>query len=280
MIEDWVMLAKRYKGSTVMGADLWNEPKGISSWGTGDLATDWNLAAERIGNAILAVNPDWLIIVEGIGTGTWWGGNLQGVAKHPVVLKIPNRVVYSVHEYCQDVSNQTWFLDPIFPMNLRDVWERNFGYIVRQQIAPVWVGEFGTSFHYKTDLPWLLHWIKYMNGEFSVDGVNELPAGHSGISWAFWSIAPGGDTGGILKADWLTVESDKLAYISAAMGSTDIATINRSEPFIPPPANKSSVVSMPTFMPTFRPFALQTSGNQILSAQGFPIRITGVNWYA
>nr|WP_245864228.1 cellulase family glycosylhydrolase [Paenibacillus donghaensis] len=67
------MLAQRYADNpTVIGADLHNEPHGTASWGTGNLATDWRLASERAGNAILAVNPNWLILVEGIET------NVQG----------------------------------------------------------------------------------------------------------------------------------------------------------------------------------------------------------
>jgi aryl-phospho-beta-D-glucosidase BglC (GH1 family) len=62
-INDWVMLAERYAGNaTVVGMDLHNEPHGQATWGTGDPATDWRLAAERAGNVILAVNPHLLII--------------------------------------------------------------------------------------------------------------------------------------------------------------------------------------------------------------------------
>ena len=277
LISDWVFLAQRYKGTAVMGADLWNEPKRESSWGTGNLQTDWNSAAERIGNAILAVNSDWLIFVEGIGEGTWWGGNLLGVASNPVVLSVPNKLVYSVHEYCQDVHNQTWFLDPIFPDNLRTVWERYFGYIVRQQIAPMWVGEFGTAFRYPHSRIWLSKWVEYMNGEYSTDGVSELPPNHLGLSWCFWSVTPGGDVGGIFKDDWLTIESEKMSLISVAMGDV-LYTIDRNVAFISPPLNKTSVVPMPTAAPTSRPRFLNTSGNQIVTDTGHYARLTGVNW--
>ena len=82
-ISDWVAMAKRYKGNpTVAAFDLDNAPHGKASWGTGVKDTDWNSAAERCGNAILAENPDVLIIVEGVsivGTDSyWWGGNLSG----------------------------------------------------------------------------------------------------------------------------------------------------------------------------------------------------------
>ena len=53
-ISDWQMLANRYKGnSTVVGADLHNEPHGSACWGCGNQQTDWRLAAQRAGNAIL-----------------------------------------------------------------------------------------------------------------------------------------------------------------------------------------------------------------------------------
>src|SRR4029079_12715287 len=55
-ISDWTMLASRYAGNpTVIGADLHNEPHGPATWGDGG-SNDWRLAAERAGNAILAVN--------------------------------------------------------------------------------------------------------------------------------------------------------------------------------------------------------------------------------
>ena len=58
-INDWVALAQRYAGNpTVIGADLHNEPHGIATWGDGNPATDWRLAAEAAGNAILAANPE------------------------------------------------------------------------------------------------------------------------------------------------------------------------------------------------------------------------------
>src|SRR5215212_2505031 len=63
-ISDWVMLARHYANNpTVVGADLHNEPHGDACWGCGVQATDWRLAAERAGNAILAANPGWLIFV-------------------------------------------------------------------------------------------------------------------------------------------------------------------------------------------------------------------------
>ena len=49
----------------VFGVDLVNKPH-AASWGFGR-ATDWNMAAARIGNHILSKCPRWLIFVEGVG---------------------------------------------------------------------------------------------------------------------------------------------------------------------------------------------------------------------
>src|SRR5216684_4702261 len=107
-IHDWVMLAQHYRGNdTVIGADLDNEPHSPAIWGGGNPSTDWRLAAEQAGNAILAVNPQWLIIVEGIdiyqGDSYWWGGNLEGAARYPVRLSEPDKLVYSPRDYGPDV---------------------------------------------------------------------------------------------------------------------------------------------------------------------------------
>jgi len=108
-IDDWTFLATRYVNSAVIGADLWHEPKDTVSWGTGNADKDWDSAATAAGNAILAANPQWLIIVEGTGSDTWWGGNLKGVATKPITLSIAKKLVYSIHEYPQEYYNQPWF---------------------------------------------------------------------------------------------------------------------------------------------------------------------------
>ena len=51
-------LATRYPGQdTVIGIDLHNEPHDPACWGCGDTATDWRLAAQRAGNAVLVGQP-------------------------------------------------------------------------------------------------------------------------------------------------------------------------------------------------------------------------------
>jgi endoglucanase len=202
-ISDWQMLASRYRGNTtVVGADLHNEPHDEACWGCGDTGRDWRLAAERAGNAILSVNPDWLIIVEGVqnynGDYYWWGGNLSGAGTYPVRLNVPNRLVYSAHDYPSTVSAQQWFNDPSYPNNLPAIWDSHWGYLHKNNIAPVLLGEFGTKLETTSDTQWLDTLVNY------------LGYGAGGINWTFWSWNPNsGDTGGILLDDWLTIHQAK-----------------------------------------------------------------------
>jgi cellulose 1,4-beta-cellobiosidase len=165
-VNDWVMLANRYKGNpTVVGADLRNEPHNPSgatyngsgsgaTWGTGNPATDWRLAAQKAGNAILGANPNLLILVEGISDyqlpsgvidSDWWGGNLEGAATAPVKLDVPDRLVYSPHDYGPNLFAQQWFNSSTTAASLGAVWDKFWGYLSKQGTAPVMVGEFGTT---------------------------------------------------------------------------------------------------------------------------------------
>jgi aryl-phospho-beta-D-glucosidase BglC (GH1 family) len=205
-ISDWKMLAQRYAGNpTVIGADLHNEPHGEATWGDGNMATDWRLAAERAGNAVLAINPDWLIVVEGIETtgsnNYWWGGNLRNAGASPVRLNVAQRVVYSPHDYPSSLFAQSWFSDPSYPANLEGVWDATWGYLVKQNIAPVLLGEFGTKYQTDSDKQWLATLGSYVTS--------------NGLSFAFWCLNPNsGDTGGILQNDWQTVETNKHAALT------------------------------------------------------------------
>lgn len=189
-ISDWTMLAQHYAGNaTVIGADLSNEPHDPATWGDGS-ATDWAAAATRAGDAIQAVNSNWLIMVEGIqtyqGQSTWWGGNLAGVASHPITLTDPNKLVYSPHDYPASVYPQTWFSAPNYPNNLPSFWNQEWGYIYQQNIAPIFLGEFGTKLQTTSDQQWLTQLVNYLDG----NGALTVTAGQQGPSSAYWSWNP------------------------------------------------------------------------------------------
>lgn len=209
-IRDWQFLAERYKHNpTVVGVDLHHEPHGKACWGCGEKAYDWKAAAEKAGNAILSVNPEWLIIVEGVqsynGKSYWWGSNLMGVADNPVKLKIPDKVVYSVHEYPETVAKQPWFTDSTYPDNMPAIWDSYWGYISKKNIAPVLVSEFGSSQNEK-DITWMKTLLEYL-------GTDE-----HGISWIYWAWNPNaGDTGGLVQNDWTTIDQEKYVLLAPYM---------------------------------------------------------------
>jgi len=226
-IDTWKMLAVRYQNqANVIGADLKNEPHGRASWGTNDLATDWRLAAERAGNAILAINPNWLIVVEGVEnnvpgqrlSGHWQGGNLEGVRRYPVRLSRPSQLVYSPHEYGPGVYNQPWFREQTFPNNLYHRWETGFNYIATQNIAPILVGEFGGRYvdNLSKEGIWQQQFVKYIHKNH--------------LSFTYWSWNPNSeDTGGILQDDWQSINVPKQNLLSRLLDNIPFAPATASD---------------------------------------------------
>ncbi|KAK1769537.1 endoglucanase E1 [Phialemonium atrogriseum] len=141
-IANWETVMSRFVDDPlVIGADLRNEVRGV--WGT--MTWDrWAAAAERAGNRLLAMNPDWLIVVG----GTESSNDLSGVAERPVRLDVDHRVVYSAHVYSWSgwgslggrYATRSY---PSFAQSMR----KNWAYLVEENLAPVWVGEFGAPRH-------------------------------------------------------------------------------------------------------------------------------------
>lgn len=192
-IADWEMLARRYLGNTtVVGFDLRNEPHtnqpglpqgqgygwGLKAYlqqgatwgpyrGLDDPKTDWRLAAEKAGNAVLKINNSLLIIVEGLqlypaagqphGVNSyWWGGILQQVRRYPVVLTEKHQLVYSPHEYGPNkFPYYSWFQHLTYA-GLVAKFDSQWAFLLRYRrapfAAPIFIGETGTC----TDHPWCL----------------------------------------------------------------------------------------------------------------------------
>ncbi|PSB24595.1 cellulase family glycosylhydrolase [Stenomitos frigidus] len=211
-VDTWKLLATRYqKQPNVIGADLKNEPHGRASWGTNDRATDWRLAAERAGNAVLAIAPHWLIVVEGVERNVpgqklarhWQGGNLEGAGRYPVRLNKARKLVYSPHEYGPGVYNQPWFSEAAFPKNLLNRWEVGFNYLASRNIAPILIGEFGGR---QVD-------ASSKEGLWHRQLVNFIQ--QKKLHFTYWSWNPNSsDTGGILQDDWRTVDQAKQQLLS------------------------------------------------------------------
>jgi hypothetical protein len=139
----WRDMAVRYRSNPlVAGMDIMNEPRRsrvggrvfTPAWGNGS-ATDIATMYTAVGNLIHEVSPDVLIICEGLD----YAADLTGVASHPVRLERPGKVVYSLHDY-------SWFHPAELPRAAYlEHMERAGGYLLSRQIAPVWIGEFGSD---------------------------------------------------------------------------------------------------------------------------------------
>jgi len=200
-IADWQGMAQRYQSNPlVIGADLRNEPRSPATWG-GSAADDWRAAAELGGNAVLSVNPNLLIFIEGVN----YAGDLSGVANLPVQLNVANQLVYEAHDYGYWYSSSTLtsysaYMNAITP---------NWGYLVTgSNPQPLWIGEFGTCDTANTCID---------SGSNADNGYwfNLLTAfiQEYGIDWDYWAVngteATGSgrtygaaETYGVLNTSW------------------------------------------------------------------------------
>jgi len=176
-LADWQLLVRRYMNNpTVVAVDLRNEPHtgppgpwSVKTYlhqgatrgpykGQEDPASDWHLAAQRGGDAVLAVNPHLLIFVEGVQlypsarwTGGmdsyWWGSILTPVMRYPVVLKVAHQLVYSPHDWGPWKWNMSWFHHMTYA-SMQHIWHNEWSFILdhpeNPNAAPIWLGEFGT----------------------------------------------------------------------------------------------------------------------------------------
>ena len=221
-IETLVWLADKYKNDdTLIGYDLKNEPHGkgpegklAAKWDGSTDENNWAYAATKCAEAILDVNPNALIFVEGVEQsmsgaaegdywgmpdrvvmhegdipspyiGAWWGGNFRGAREYPIVPKQgTSQIVYSPHDYGPSVYAQTWF-DKDFTEQtlLDDYWYDTWAWINAEDVAPQLIGEWGG--HMEGDnLKWMLLLRDYMIKNH--------------ISHTFWCLnTNSGDTGGL-----------------------------------------------------------------------------------
>ncbi|ROW01637.1 hypothetical protein VSDG_02018 [Cytospora chrysosperma] len=173
--EEWIqhwedVMARFVDNPYVIGVDLRNEVRGV--WGTMTWGR-WAAAAESAGNRLLGLNPDWLVIVG----GTESGNDLRGALERPVVLNIPDRVVYSAHVYAWSGwgSREGRFSRREYPSFVRAMRE-NWAYLVEEDMAPVWIGEFGAPQNpAKGDANYwanLLRYLKAIDADFGYWAIN------------------------------------------------------------------------------------------------------------
>eukprot|EP00088_Acartia_fossae_P046304 TRINITY_DN4998_c0_g1_i2.p1 TRINITY_DN4998_c0_g1~~TRINITY_DN4998_c0_g1_i2.p1 ORF type:complete len:374 (-),score=39.35 TRINITY_DN4998_c0_g1_i2:51-1172(-) len=165
-----VQLTARYLDNPlVAGFDLRNEVRPshgvLAEWGTGD-ENDFALAQEKVGNMILEVDPDMLIIAEGILSA----GNLIGALVKKPELTNPDKLVYSGHIYpfSPIISDLPYDLFKL-TMHTMQTFVADAGY---NYSAPYWMGEFGTG-PSPDDVKWD-HIVQFLR--------------ETDHDWSYWSI--------------------------------------------------------------------------------------------
>lgn len=229
----WEWITTRYRDNdTIVAMDIKNEPHGTpnqpprAKWDASTDADNFKHACETAGRRILAINPNLLILCEGIEVYprpgetwnspntdpdqspnyyyNWWGGNLRGVRDHPVNLG--DQLVYSPHDYGPLVFDQPWFQKPFTRETLTtDVWRPNWLYLHEENIAPLLIGEWGGRLGQDERQD---RWMTALRDLIRDEGLHQT----------FWAINPNsGDTGGLLLDDWRTWDETKYALLRPAL---------------------------------------------------------------
>ncbi|MER7107576.1 cellulase family glycosylhydrolase [Streptomyces sp. NPDC000229] len=226
----WEWVTARYRNDdTLVAMDVKNEPHGKANeaprakWDGSRDQDNFKYACEAAGKRILAVNPNLLVLCEGIEVypkagvswtsttptdyySTWWGGNLRGVRDHPVDLGAnSDQLVYSPHDYGPLVHAQPWFTGEWNRTTLeRDVWDPNWLYLHKENKSPLLIGEWGGFLDGGPNEKWMT-------------ALRDLIVEHR-IHQTFWCINPNsGDTGGLLLGDWKSWDEQKYALLKPAL---------------------------------------------------------------
>ncbi|CAH0476088.1 unnamed protein product [Peronospora belbahrii] len=167
----------------IIGIDLKNEPVG-GCWPENDSDVycdseiNWPRAVETIGNKILAICPNWLIVAEGtyaVNTVTeingenvtyndWYGASLQNASANPIVLDMKGKLVFAPHFYSPSVYPSGYFFkkqsssgdtvsvteypntdegNKLLQNAVTSVLDNAFGNAVTEVGVPTFFGEFG-----------------------------------------------------------------------------------------------------------------------------------------
>lgn len=230
-LQDWTMLARRYSRLPfVVGYDLRNEirprwplwpvwgPGAVSCrlWGPG---CDWALAAREAADRLLAICPQALIVVERI---VWPQSCLADYAKQGGALlpALSGRLVLGVHHYSwsgpgrflppwalpESYSVIDWALRSsgvVSPENYGDMSSSRlmsqirseWGFLLEENVCPVWVSEFGVDATRSDEMSWLRNFVAALE--------------HYDADWAYWPLNVGPKPGdgsdepyGLVDKDW------------------------------------------------------------------------------
>jgi len=169
---------------------------------------------QHVGNDLLAVDPGALIIAE--GPQSWSGvllngksgiapdGDLTVAAARPVNLSVSGKVLYSAHEYPSNIGGEPSDSGTSYIQQMN----RDWGYLVSGNIAPVWIGEIGASMdgsnHAKgDDRNWANTIVPYLNGADGGQGGPTFTGSNQPVPIAWWLVGrwPGENPDGYF-ASW------------------------------------------------------------------------------
>ncbi|MBA3661874.1 MAG: cellulase family glycosylhydrolase [Gammaproteobacteria bacterium] len=243
-IAGWQKVAQMFINNPSVGYDLWNEPDSHSmTWEGG--TNSWSKGIREASTAIYNIDPTKLIFIEGVAQGALrsnWGDGFatdnatiaQGISNpknlFTQMLTQPylNQIVISPHAYGPDGTNNQG-PDHSDPTIAFADWSRLNGYLLNNflnvnntpqsgfcaagkcHLFPIALGEFGGKFdpadpYYQKDTATLINLANYIVRLGS--GKPALP------SWFYWDWNPNsGNTGGILKDDWATIDCNKVNYL-------------------------------------------------------------------
>ncbi|KIW99726.1 uncharacterized protein Z518_11139 [Rhinocladiella mackenziei CBS 650.93] len=193
--EDWIqnletIMRPHIHNPGVVGVDLRNEVRGPSGRYLWDR---WAAAAEKASERLHRLQPEWLMIVEGVSSAN----DITGAEDRPVRIRHPDKLVYSAHIY----GWSGWgTLVPYWYRTYKSFAEdmdKNWEYLRKTDTAPVWIGEIGApnqpgrrDYHYWRNL------MRYLR--------------ESDVDIAYWALNPRkpknnqAESYGLLEDDWKT----------------------------------------------------------------------------
>lgn len=186
-IRNWeTVMRPHVANQLVVGVDLRNEPRGLF----GPLGWElWARACERVSARLLAMQPNWLIVVEGTASSN----DLSRAKSRPIRLPVASRLVYSAHVYGWSGWGQLSPYSGRVYESFAKAMRRNWGYLLDRDVAPVWVGEFGAPRDPSTgDARYWRNLMRYL--------------AESDADFAYWALNPRKPAGN--EDEWYSIVAD------------------------------------------------------------------------
>lgn len=245
-VQGWQKIAQMFVSNPMVGYDIYNEPDSHSiTWEGNTSATAWSTGLTSALKAIYAIDPNKLLFIEGTAQGALnanWGDGFatdaatvsQGISNPKnfftqlATQSYLNQIVISPHVYGPDGTNGQGPNHANQATAYSD-WSRLHGYLFNNflnvnntpqsgfciagtcHVYPLAYGEFGGKFdptdpNYTQDVATLTNLATF---------IVKLGTGKPAQpSWFYWDWNPNsGNTGGILKDDWATIDCNKVNFL-------------------------------------------------------------------